>query len=140
MAQFVEPLKKHGIELEISPFLDAKQFGEFYKGSGILTKASGTLGPVLKRIGQLGTVGKYDLIFVQREAMFFGPALFEWLYKSTSGAPVVLDLDDATYIRYVSPRYGKTGAGTSGLRRRLASARSSPRHLHTVRAPNRMAR
>lgn len=110
MAQFVEPLKKHGIELEISPFLDAKQFGEFYKGSGILTKASGTLGPVLKRIGQLGTVGKYDLIFVQREAMFFGPALFEWLYKSTSGAPVVLDLDDATYIRYVSPRYGKTGS------------------------------
>lgn len=110
MAQFVRPLHERGIELEISPFLDSGQFAGLYRGSGILQKASGMVGPVLKRIRQTATVRKYDLIFVQREAMIFGPGIFEWLYKTTGGVPIVLDLDDATYVRYVSPSYGRLGS------------------------------
>jgi glycosyltransferase involved in cell wall biosynthesis len=42
--------------------------------------------------------------------MIFGPGIFEWLYKTLGGLPMVLDLDDATYVRYVSPTYGRLGS------------------------------
>ena len=42
--------------------------------------------------------------------MMFGPAVFEWLYQRFGRIPMVLDLDDATYIPYVSPRFGRLGS------------------------------
>ncbi|MBA4184553.1 MAG: glycosyltransferase, partial [Acidobacteria bacterium] len=53
---------------------------------------------------------KYDLLLVQREAMFFGPAFFERLFQQIGKTPLILDLDDATYVSYVSPTYGKLGS------------------------------
>ncbi|MBK7512430.1 MAG: hypothetical protein IPI76_09225 [Chloracidobacterium sp.] len=50
------------------------------------------------------------MIFVQREAMIFGPPIFEWLYRRIANIPMVLDLDDATYVPYVSPSYGRLGS------------------------------
>ncbi len=110
MAQFVEPLGQRGIELEVRPFLGERQFREFYEGSGFLRKTFGMLPPVLGRLGELARVRKYDLIFVQREAMIFGPAVFEWLYQKVGDVPMVLDLDDATYVRYISPSHGRMGS------------------------------
>jgi glycosyltransferase involved in cell wall biosynthesis len=53
---------------------------------------------------------KYDLLLVQREAMFFGPAFFERLFQQIGKTPLILDLDDATYVSYISPTYGKLGS------------------------------
>jgi glycosyltransferase involved in cell wall biosynthesis len=39
--------------------------------------------------------------------MFFGPELFERLYSAVGGLPIVLDLDDATYVPYTSPSFGR---------------------------------
>jgi glycosyltransferase involved in cell wall biosynthesis len=111
MAQFVEPLAELGIELDISPFLNDDQFrGLYQNNNGILKKALGLAEPVAARFGKLFEIKKYDLVFVQREAMIFGPAIFEWLYKNIGQKPVILDLDDATYVRYVSPTYGRVGS------------------------------
>ncbi len=110
MGQFVEPLAEYGIELEIKPFLSARQFQEFYEGQGLFRKTLGMVRPVLGRIGELARIRGYDLILVQREAMMFGPAMFEWLYQSIGNLPMVLDLDDATYVRYISPSHGRTGS------------------------------
>ncbi len=110
MAQFVGPLRARGIELEIRPFLSSEQFKELYSGGGIAGKALGMMGPLLGRMGETIRLGGYDAIFVQREAMIFGPGFFEWLYRAVSGMPMVLDLDDATYVRYVSPSYGRLGS------------------------------
>lgn len=110
MAQFVGPLRENGIELEIEPFLDTRQFLGLYSGGGITSKAAGMVGPVMKRLGGLFRAGRYDLLFVQREAMFFGPAIFERLYRSVGRIKMVLDLDDATYVSYVSPSYGRLGS------------------------------
>jgi len=110
MVQFVEPLRARGIELEIRPFLSERQFRELYEPGGLLPKTFGMLGPVLGRIRELARVRKYDLILVQREAMMFGPAIFEWLYETIGNIPMVLDLDDATYVPYVSPSYGRAGS------------------------------
>ena len=42
--------------------------------------------------------------------MFFGPEVFERLIQLTGSMPMVLDLDDATYVRYTSPTFGKLGS------------------------------
>lgn len=110
MAQFVEPLREHGIELEISPFLDGKQFKAQYQQGSIARKGLGLIGPVIKRFGEPFKTRQYDAIFVQREAMFFGPGVFEWLHRTIGRRPMILDLDDATYVRYTSPTYGQIGS------------------------------
>lgn len=109
LIQFIEPLAQKGINLEVSPFLDSERFNLLYKNKLIFQKAAGLWKPLLHRFSESLKIQKYDLLFVQREAMFFGPAFFERLFHLIGKTPLILDLDDATYIRYVSPTYGKLG-------------------------------
>ncbi|HUF05625.1 MAG TPA: glycosyltransferase family 4 protein [Aridibacter sp.] len=108
--QFVGPLAEHGIDVEISPFLDSEGFKSFYRDGDAFEKVLKGVAGLVNRIGDLANSGKYDLVFVQREAMFFGPEAFEWLFNKFKGLPLVLDLDDATYVRYKSPRFGRLGS------------------------------
>jgi len=110
VGQFVGPLRQRGIELELSPFLDGDQFAGMYSPGGGLRKAAGLIPPFFRRLSEVFSAGRYDLLFVQREAMFFGPAMFEFLMQQVGGLPMVLDLDDATYIPYRSPSYGRLGS------------------------------
>lgn len=110
MEQFVEPLRARGIELEIKPFVDETQFAAFYAKGGAVGKAFGLAGSILRRFALLATARRYDVLLVQREAAMFGPAIFEWLFQKLGRMPLVLDLDDATYVRYVSPTYGRLGS------------------------------
>ena len=110
VAQFVDPLRSYGIELILKPFLNSTQYREFYSPGGFLRKALRLLPSLINRIKETLTARNYDLVFVQREAIFFGPALFERIFRTWARGPMVLDLDDATYIRYVSPTYGKAGS------------------------------
>jgi glycosyltransferase involved in cell wall biosynthesis len=111
LMQFVEPLRKKGINLEISSFLDSEDFGSFYnKDENVLKKLTKIGQPLLRRTFEITKVKNFDLLFVQREAMMFGPAFFEWVFQKIGNIPMILDLDDATYVRYVSPTYGRTGS------------------------------
>ncbi|MBS1792991.1 MAG: glycosyltransferase family 4 protein [Acidobacteria bacterium] len=110
LAQFVEPLAARGIELEMSPFLDSRRFARLYEGSSPFEKVFGLGGPLVKRLSEVLKARRYDALFVQREAMLFGPAVFEWLLQRAGRLPLVLDLDDATYIPYESPTYGRLGS------------------------------
>lgn len=110
MAQYVEPLREHGVELTIRPFLSGRQFRAFYGRSGMGGKIVGMAGPLIGRITDIFDARKYDVLFVQREAMMFGPAVFERLYQTAGSLPFILDLDDATYVPYVSPSYGRAGS------------------------------
>ncbi len=110
VGQFVGPLSDRGIELTVSPFLDGGQFAQIYKSGGGVRKAAGLVAPFLRRLGEVVSSRRYDLLFVQREAMFFGPAFFEWLMQAVGQMPMVLDLDDATYVPYTSPSYGRLGS------------------------------
>src|SRR5260221_7262739 len=109
LQQFVKPLLERGIELEISPFIDSAIFKKMYS-RGIAGKAWAVLKAVSRRLIQLFQLRQYDLMLVQREAMMFGPAVFEWGANRIWRLPQVLDLDDATYIPYLSPTYGRIGS------------------------------
>lgn len=110
LIQFIEPLAKEKINLQTSSFLDSKSFGLLYKNKSLFQKACGLWKPLLRRFSESLIVRNYDLLLVQREAMFLGPAFFEWMFQRIGNIPLILDLDDATYISYVSPTYGKIGS------------------------------
>ena len=109
LQQFIEPLAARGIELEIRPFIDADLFGSLYRQGSFARNAAGLLTAGLKRTADLPAFKRADVILIQREAMIFGPPFIEWIAKKLFGRPVLLDLDDATYISYTSPTYGYLG-------------------------------
>jgi glycosyltransferase involved in cell wall biosynthesis len=110
LVQFVEPLAEKRINLTVSPFLDGEKFKRLYQQGNSLRKAAGIWQPVLHRVKESFSIHNFDLLFVQREAALFGPAFFENLFRAAGKIPMVLDLDDATYVRYVSPTYGRVGS------------------------------
>lgn len=107
LTQFVGPLGERGIELTIRPFLTSSQFGSLYSKGSLISKAAAIVPSVGRRFRELFESRKFDMLLVQREAMLFGPGIFEWLHRSIGNLPMVLDLDDATYVRYQSPNYGR---------------------------------
>lgn len=109
LQQFVAPLADRGIVLTIHPFLDSKLFQRLYVQRSLPRTAGGLFKSALMRLAEVIPARKADVIMVQREAMMFGPPLIEWLATHAFKRPMVLDLDDATYISYTSPTYGGLG-------------------------------
>lgn len=109
LAQFVAPLADRRIELTIRPFLDSQQFANFYRRQAWPRTLAGLSMSALSRLLDLPAARNADVVLLQREAMMFGPPMFEWLSARLLKRPMVLDLDDATYVSYVSPTYGKLG-------------------------------
>jgi len=73
--------------------------------------AVGLARSALLRPAEVLAARRADVVLIQREAMIFGPPLIEWLATRALKRPMVLDLDDATYVSYTSPTYG--GLGTA---------------------------
>jgi glycosyltransferase involved in cell wall biosynthesis len=109
LQQFVGPLAERDITLTIHPFLDSKLFAGLYQNGSFSRKAAGLLKSAFLRLGDVMSARNADVILVQREAMMFGPPLIEWLTSRALKRPMVLDLDDATYVSYTSPTYGGLG-------------------------------
>lgn len=108
--QFRRPLAERGIELHVSPFMSSAVFEEFYKSKASLSIFAGIAQASARRFAEVASAKNYDLVLVQREAALIGPDIIEWLISKLSRVPMVLDLDDATYVRYVSPTHGKLGS------------------------------
>ena len=110
MIQFIEPLARQGIELSVYPFLDSRLHGSLYNRSQWPRTAAGLALASVRRVRELWRARKADVVFVQREAMMIGPPVMEWLVINLHHCPMVLDLDDATYVSYKSPTYGRLGS------------------------------
>ena len=107
LEQFIVPLAERGITLEVRPFLDSSLFASLYRRERMARNATGLTAAALRRFGDVARARKADVILVQREAMMFGPPMIEWLMNRLGKRPMVLDLDDATYVSYTSPTYGR---------------------------------
>lgn len=108
--QYVEPLREYGIDLEVRPFLDDIEHRRYFDNPQLLPRLKTIAGPLAARFGDLVRAAKADVIFVQREAMPFGPGLFEFLFRTVGRKPLILDIDDAVYIPFDRGRYGKLGS------------------------------
>lgn len=110
LAQFVEPLAERGIELTLRPFLDSELSASLYKRAEWPRTTLGLLRSAVRRVADISKATSADVLLVQREAMIFGPPVVEWLATRLGRCPMVLDLDDAIYVRYLSPTYGRLGS------------------------------
>jgi glycosyltransferase involved in cell wall biosynthesis len=91
----------------VHPFIDSRLFASLYRREALPLTAARLVGASLARLKDVWRARDVDLLLVQREAMLFGPPLMEWLAMRVGSCPMVLDLDDATYLPYVSPVYGR---------------------------------
>lgn len=114
ITQFIEPLARRGIDVTFSPFLDAALFADLYTPGRLLRHAPRLLLATLRRLGAIVRAARADVVLVQREAMLFGPPLIEWMAARVLRRPMILDLDDATWLPFPSPVYGRLAALMKG--------------------------
>ncbi len=69
--------------------------------------AAGLIFASFRRMAELAKFGGYDVVAVQREAALIGPPITEWFLHRVRHRPLLLDLDDATWVEYESPTYGR---------------------------------
>src|SRR6266581_8783773 len=106
LQQFVEPLAERGIDLTVDSFLDAQLFTRLYQQKGVAVTSLKLFAATIRRLFVLAAASKAKVVLVQREAMMYGPPVIEWIVSRVIKRPMVLDLDDATYVSYTSPTYG----------------------------------
>lgn len=99
--QYIPRLKSHGIECVVSPlFDDAMLLHKYLNGS---YKLLDLLTTYWWRIFALISRKQFDLVWIEKEALPFFPALFEiWMLRHT---PYILDFDDAIFHNYDLHRY-----------------------------------
>lgn len=103
--QYVPLLAVEGVTLDVRPFLTNRVFAGLYDKGHLMQSAAGVLTGIARRAWDVMHLGAYDLVFVQREAALVGPPVVEWLARRR--VPIVLDLDDATYLDRPSDVYGR---------------------------------
>jgi len=107
VAQFIPALSEANIEVTLLPFLTPADFEGLYDRERIAGTAFRLLFALFRRLAHLPQILAADVLFIQREAMLFGPPLIEWLAARVGSIPIVLDLDDPTWIPIASPVYGR---------------------------------
>lgn len=90
-------LRMLGIDCHLVPFMDSELYDRLARPGHLGSKAAGLLRAVTRRWRTLAETGAYDLVFLHREAMAFGPAVLERMIARKK--PVVFDFDDAIWLR-----------------------------------------
>ena len=95
--QYFKYLEKNGYECELSFLLSEKDDKNLYQKGKYFQKLQIVLKSFYIRTRDLVRANKYDIIFIFREALIFGPPFFEKLY-AMSRAKIVFDFDDSIWL------------------------------------------
>lgn len=109
LLQHVRPLAELGVEVDVRPFLDELTFSSLYDREAVRRTAAGVAVAAGRRLRDVAAARRADVVLVQREAAIVGPPIFEALIDGAGGPPMVLDLDDPTWISYGSSTFGHAG-------------------------------
>lgn len=110
--QYVGILENSGHSVKVVPFLSEKDWKKLYTEGNLTGKAIAMIRSILKRWGLLFSIGKYDKIFIHREAAMIGPPFFEWFIAKILRRKFIYDFDDAIWL----PNYSQSNAGFQKLK------------------------
>ena len=101
--QYFDYLSENGIKCELSYLISADDDKFFYKKGNFIKKFFVILRSRKKRKKNIQDIraGKYDLVYISREAFLTGSYAFERKIAAT-GIPVIYDFDDAIWLQNVS--------------------------------------
>jgi len=100
--QYLSFLEGYGYSFTFSYLLNEKQDRLFYSKGNSLKKALLLLYTLLKRMRDVFRFHHFQIVFIQREAHFFGISFFE-RKAFQSGAYVIFDFDDSIWLADTSP-------------------------------------
>lgn len=100
--QYYNLLDKEGIEYDIAPFLDDATWQILYKPGHTLQKVWGILKGFARRKLLMLRLGKYERVFIHREASPIGPPIFEWWMAKVARKEIIYDFDDAIWLSNTS--------------------------------------
>jgi glycosyltransferase involved in cell wall biosynthesis len=95
---YLDALRSAGIEPEVHPFISDEYFARMYQPTQVTRKALDLAGFALAKLPLLLRSGRYDAVFIQREAALVGPPLLERILVQLRGLPLIYDLDDAVWL------------------------------------------
>jgi glycosyltransferase involved in cell wall biosynthesis len=101
VAQYIPYLAGQGIDLTIAPFYDTEFFNLVYRPGRHARKTMLFLRQTLGRFRTVLQRGRYDFVFVYREALPVGPPVIESMLAATK-MPLVYDFDDAVFVQNTS--------------------------------------
>src|SRR5262245_47603247 len=93
--QWMPRLARLGVQCDQAPFEDEALYDLMETPGRWASKAARLLRSAGRRLSVLDQVGPYDVVFLFREVMVMGPALFEPLIARRK--PIVFDFDDAIW-------------------------------------------
>ncbi len=101
VSQYIPYLEANGFTVAVEPFYTPDFFRLVYRPGHFLRKTAGFTKLVRRRLEVVRSLQDYDLVLLYREAIPIGPP---WIERAIAkrGLPIVLDFDDAIFLRSVS--------------------------------------
>jgi len=96
--QYFGILKANGIQFTVSSFWSERAWSILYQQQNIILKTYYLVLGYIKRLFLLGSIKKYDLIFIHREAAPVGPPLIEYIISNIFKKKIIYDFDDAIWL------------------------------------------
>lgn len=96
--QYFESLRSAGHSYTVRPFLDEEAMSILYQPGRLPLKIWKVVSGFIRRVDDLLALGKFDIIFIHREAAPIGPPILEWMVAKIWGKKIIFDFDDAIWI------------------------------------------
>lgn len=97
-------------KVDVRPFWTERAWKRMYKPGNLDVKVLAILRGFAVRAALLFALGRYDVVFIHREATPVGPPWWEWVAARLLGKKVVYDFDDAIWL----PNNSEANAGLVG--------------------------
>ncbi len=95
--QYLPHLERLGVNCTVQPFMDSAMYAVQFSPGNFPAKLWHSAKAVLRRLRALARYKQYDLIYLQRELLPFGPPVIERCLRHR-GSVLVFDYDDALFI------------------------------------------
>ncbi len=95
--QYLPYLKANGVRFQVSSFMSEKMYKKSFVSGKYFSKVVLSILATFKRLWVLRKYYQYDVIYMQRELLPFGPPILERLLKK-SKTKIIFDYDDALFI------------------------------------------